>query len=85
VIDDDFVLFKIQLPDYFIPGPMTYSNNSGCIMIANSKLEIECYNYLSMKTFTNNDIEAQKDAQAKDEKKAIFEPTWVCNIGEQAR
>jgi len=39
-----------------VPGPMVYSANTGSLMIANSKLEIECYNYLSMKTFTNNDI-----------------------------
>ena len=64
---------------------MAFSMNSGSIIIANSKLEVESYNYLSMKTFTNNDIEAQKDAQANDEKKAIMEPTWKCNIGEQAR
>ena len=82
MIDDKFILFKIQLPDYLVPGPLLYSQNTGCIIIANSNLEIECYNYQSMKAFTNNDIEQQKENQAKDDKKSKMEPLWVTNIGE---
>ena len=35
-----------------------------------------------MKAFTNNDIEQQKENQAKDDAKAKMEPSWVTNIGE---
>jgi len=56
VIDDEFILFKIQLADYFIPGPFNYSSNSNLVILANSKLQVECYSYESLKIFTNNDI-----------------------------
>jgi|TARA_B110001450_G_C17517196_1_gene438980 hypothetical protein len=84
-IDDESILFKIQLPDYLVPGPMLYSANAGSIIIANSNLEVECYNYQSMKAFTNNDIDGQKEGQAAGEKKSALQPTWTANIGEQAR
>ena len=85
MIDFDFVLFKIQLPDYLIPGPLAYAKDTESIIIANSNLEIECYNFMSMKAFTNNDLEAQREQQAKEDSKARMEPSWVSNIGEQAR
>lgn len=84
VIDDEFILFKVQLPDFFIPGPLAFSENSGCVIISNSKLEIESYNFNSLKVNTNNNIEEQKERQERDEKLKI-ETEWVCNIGEQAR
>jgi len=64
---------------------MLYSANSRSIIIANSNLEVECYNYQSMKAFTNNDIDGQKEGQAAGEKKSALQPTWTANIGEQAR
>ena len=67
-------MFKIQLPDYYIPGPMSYSDISSCVVIANSNLCVESYNYQSMKIFTNNDIEKQKEGQAKEDKKSKMEP-----------
>ena len=38
-----------------------------------------------MKAFTNNDIEQQKENQAKDDQKSKMDPSWVTNIGEQAK
>ena len=38
-----------------------------------------------MMAFTNNDLDAQKSLQAKEDKKGKMEPSWVTNIGEQAR
>jgi len=69
-INDEAVLFKIQLADYLVPGPMLFAQNIDSIVIANSNMEIECYNYHSMKAFTNNDLERQKESQAKDEVKS---------------
>ncbi len=41
---------------------MKLVRNSGWVIrIANSNLEIESYNYQSMKTFTNNDLDLQRD------------------------
>jgi hypothetical protein len=60
-MDNGSVLFKIQLANYLVPGPIAYSHNTDCIIIANSNLEIESYNYQSMKTFTNNDLDLQRD------------------------
>ena len=57
VINDEAIIFKIQLPNYFVPGPIAFSSNAGLLIIANSNLEIESYNYLSMKVFTNNDLQ----------------------------
>jgi len=59
-ISDELILFKIQLADYLVPGPMVYAPTTDCVIIANTNLEIESYNYQSMKAFTNNDIEEQK-------------------------
>lgn len=75
-------MFKIQLANFFIPGPMQYAPNSGYIIIANSKLEIEAYSYSSMKIFTNNDIEKQKNLQIEDNGKSKLAPAWISNIGE---
>lgn len=83
--NDDQVLFKIQLADFLIPGPLLYSASSDCVMVANSNLEIECYNYQSMKAFTNNDLEQQKEKQIQEAKKAKMEAKWVTCIGESAR
>lgn len=58
--NDDDVLFKIQLPNFLIPGPMVYSKNVESIIVANSNLEVESYNFNSMKAFTNNDLDQQK-------------------------
>lgn len=58
--NDDDVLFKIQLPNFLVPGPMLYSKNTDSVIIANSNLEVESYNFNSMKAFTNNDLEQQK-------------------------
>ena len=57
-MDNGNVLFKIQLANYLIPGPMAYSFNTDCVVIANSNLQIESYSYQSMKAFTNNDLDA---------------------------
>jgi hypothetical protein len=83
-IDDESVLFKIQLAEFLVPGPLIYSPEVDYLIIANSNLEIEAYSYQSMKAFTNNDLEQQRDVQAKDEKKRM-QSSWVTNIGEQAR
>ena len=56
-INDTSVLFKIQLADYLVPGPMVYSQELNSIIVSNSCMEIECYSYQSMKAFTNNDLE----------------------------
>ena len=82
-IENERMEFKILLANYLIPGPLVYSKNAEAILIANSNLEIESYSYESMKIFTNNDIERQKEEQIKDNKK--LSPGWTCNIGEQAR
>jgi len=84
-INDEHILFKIQLADYLVPGPMLYAQDIDSVVIANSNMEIECYNYHSMKAFTNNDLERQKESQAKEELKSKIDPTWTTNIGEQAR
>lgn len=83
--NDDDVLFKIQLPNFLVPGPMVYSKNIDSIIIANSNLEVESYNFNSMKASTNNDLEQQKQIQSQENKKALIQPSWVANIGEQAR
>ena len=83
-IDDESILFKIQLADFLVPGPLVYSAEVDYVIIANSNMEIEAYSYQSMKAFTNNDLDQQKESQAKDDKKRM-EPTWATNIGEQAR
>ena len=67
---------------------MTYGSNSGCLIITNSNLEIESYNYLSMKVFTNNDLQGQKEkleVPGQPDKKSLMERNWKCNIGEHAR
>jgi hypothetical protein len=61
---------------------MAYSFNTDCVVIANSNLQIESYSYQSMKVFTNNDLDAQRDKQAKNEAKSEMERAWVSNIGE---
>jgi Bardet-Biedl syndrome 9 protein len=90
VIDDEFIIFKISLSDYFIPGPIQYSATSKNVMLANSKLEIECYSYDSLKIFTNNNVIQQRLSMAggeqnKEKDKIKIKPAWICNIGEQAR
>jgi Bardet-Biedl syndrome 9 protein len=56
-IDDESILFKIQLADYLVPGPMIYSSEVDYLIIANSNMELEAYSYQSMKAFTNNDLD----------------------------
>ena len=56
----DKVLFQVQLPDFLIPGPFLLASNIDSIIIANSNLEIECYQFQSLQAFTNNDINLQK-------------------------
>lgn len=80
-IDDESILFKIQLADFLVPGPLVYSAEVDYLIIANSNMEIEAYSYQSMKAFTNNDLDQQKEQQANDDKKKM-EPSWVTNIGE---
>ena len=70
-----------------MPGPICYSKNGESVIIANSNLEVECYSYQSMKVFTNNDIDKQRDGQARedDKKKSRMEASWIANLGEQPR
>jgi hypothetical protein len=81
--EHDVLLFQIQLPDFLIPGPFTYSATLDAIILTNSNLEIECYKYSSLQTATNNNIAMQKAQQEGGGKKAV-EPLWITNIGEQA-
>ncbi len=46
--DQEVLLFQIQLPDFLIPGPFTYSATLDSILVTNSNLEIECYKYSSL-------------------------------------
>ena len=69
---------------------MIFSKTTDSLIIANSNLEVESYNFNSMKAFTNNDLEQQKQMQLQiqensNNKKAQVQPSWVANIGEQAR
>ena len=66
---------------------MIFSKTTDSLIIANSNLEVESYNFNSMKAFTNNDLEQQKQLQIQENnnKKAQVQPSWISNIGEQAR
>ena len=71
-----------------IPGPLLHLPISDSLVIANSNLEIECYKFTSLKSATDNKINAQKEAYAatEDGKSAQkqLNPDWISNIGEQA-
>ena len=61
-------LFKVQLSNFLIPGPMTNFNHpQSTIIIANSNLEIESYRYTALQTTQRNNIDAERDAQNRDE------------------
>ena len=66
---------------------MIFSKSADSLIIANSNLEVESYNFNSMKAFTNNDLEQQKQLQIQENnnKKAQVQPSWIANIGEQAK
>jgi hypothetical protein len=51
--------------------------------VANSNLEVESYRYTALQATSKNNIDAQKEAQSKDENAAKIEPDWTCNLGEQ--
>lgn len=60
----------VELPDFFLPGPLIYSPQTDSIILSNTSFEIEAYRYSTL------------NALAGKDKKLL--PDWVCNIGEQA-
>ena len=42
-IADETILFKVQLADYLLPGPLVYAKDTESLLLANSNLEIEAY------------------------------------------
>jgi hypothetical protein len=62
---------KVELPDFFLPGPIIYSSVTDSIILSNSSLEIEAYRYSTL------------NAKAGQDKSKLL-PDWICNIGEQA-
>ena len=69
-LESESFLFKVQLPDFVIPGPFVYASAIDSIVIANSCLEIEAYRFASLNAYAN-----------QTEKR--IQPDWVCNVGEQ--
>jgi hypothetical protein len=76
------------LPNLLIPGPLLYLPGAEALVIANSNLEVECYSFTALMSATDNKINAQKEAQAKEDSGKIetsrLKPEWVANLGEQA-
>lgn len=59
---------------------MVYLQSRDSVVIQNSNLEIECYNFQSLQIAAEkNKVEDHKDSS--NERKIT--PDWVCNIGEQ--
>jgi len=55
-LDHETFLTQIQLPDFLIPGPLTYAETIDSLIITNTNLELECYRYSSLTAMTNNNI-----------------------------
>ena len=51
-------------------------------MISNSNFELECYRYKSIQSFTNNNIDGQRENYAKNETANKLAPEWISNLGE---
>ena len=86
VVHQETQLFQVQLANFLIPGPITCFNHpNSTIIVANSNLEVECYRYVALQATSRNNIDAQKEAQQKEEGPAPqrIEPEWTCNLGEQ--
>ena len=81
-LQQDTQIFQIQLSNFLIPGPIAYCGSSDSVIIANSNLEVESYKFTSLQTTGRNNIDQQKEAQAKDENAGKVEPDWVANLGE---
>jgi Bardet-Biedl syndrome 9 protein len=62
-----------QLSDFLLPSPIAYHRVLDGIILQNSSMEIEFYNYSSLVSHANSQ---------KEGKKLI--PEWAVNIGEQA-
>lgn len=82
--EHEVLLFQIQLPDFLIPGPLLYASGVDSLVVSNTNFELLCYRFHSLQAFTNNNIAAQKAAQANEETRSKLEPEWAANIGEQA-
>lgn len=50
-----------------IPGPLVHLPITDSLVIANSNMEIECFKFTSLKSATDNKINAQKEAHAATE------------------
>lgn len=85
-IDDTFILFKVQLSDFFIPGPLGYSPSSNSVVVSNSQLGVECYSMESLKLHAASDIDIQKNLQIQEEnknnRKVHLKPNWTASLGE---
>ena len=40
-------------------------------MVANSNLEVECYRYVALQATSRNNIDAQKEAQSREDGPAV--------------
>ena len=61
-------LFQVQLSNFLIPGPIiSFEHPNSMIVVANSNLELEGYRYTTLQTTQRNNIDAQKDAQNRDD------------------
>jgi len=70
--DANSVLFSINLPDFILPGCITYNSYTDSIIIATGSLELEVYKYSSLGAFANS--------AKSDTKKLIPENTII--VGE---
>lgn len=52
------------------------------LVISNSNLELECYNFASLQAATDNKVDAQKDITKEDPSSLKIIPEWICNLGE---
>ena len=55
------------MPNLMIPGPLVHLPITDSLVIANSNMEIECFKFTSLKSATDNKINAQKEAHAATE------------------
>ena len=62
---------EVQLPDFYLPGPVVYSEKTDSVIICNTSFEIESYSFTTL-----NSLAATGKQQDLT--------NWVCNIGEQA-
>ena len=65
-----------------MPGLLCYLPSRDAVVVANSNLELECYNFGSLQAMTDNKVDASR--QNQDESNMRVKPEWKCNLGEQA-